>query len=91
MFLDFLAKQSLHASEESPCSSSRAEVTVKGITSGLVRIALHNVRRLRDECQARIGSTWRRAVPLIRAIEGGKHGKDVQKEDEEGQWEEDRH
>jgi len=44
LFLDFLAQQSLHPPEESSCSTSHAEATVKQLANAWIRIALHKGR-----------------------------------------------
>ena len=89
MFLDFPVQQSLHVSEESSCSTSHAEATVKQLANAWIRIALHNVRSGVMDIRRESGAHGAERVLLIRAIEGGKHGKDVQKQNEEGAWEDD--
>jgi len=67
-------------------SAPEPKVTVKGWRAAGIRIALHNlcsrVRNVRRESEHAVSIECTRSY-------GRKHGKDVQEQDEEGDWEED--
>ena len=82
------AQQSRQISEESVVFQRQCEETVKMMASGRIRIALHNGRsRVMNVSANREHAV---SIECTRSFRR-KHGKDVQEQDEEGDWEEDCH